>query len=181
MQNRIIFEWPSFPLKFTQFSILPGSVKCVPAYMHRFEAAARGSYICFWSAGGKLIIVKRLWAYSYRNAPLCFLLLELLKRQGLCGVVHHSAQLSTFTDCFSIMSERWELSLLSCCSCTRNWNCTTCTDVGNDFNKRIWTVLPFVSYLWTDIKSTVLSKSIAIGQHSCYSCLTFSACLASHS
>ena len=57
-----IFGWPSFPLKFTQLSILPGSVKWVPAYMDRFEAAARGAYICFWSAGGKLIIVKRLWA-----------------------------------------------------------------------------------------------------------------------
>ena len=30
--------------------------------MDRFEAAARGAYICFRSAGGKLIIVKRLWA-----------------------------------------------------------------------------------------------------------------------
>ena len=60
--------WPSFPLKFTQLSILPGSVKWVPAYMDRFEAAARGAYICFRSAGGKLIIVKRLWACYMEKA-----------------------------------------------------------------------------------------------------------------
>ena len=63
-----IFGWPSFPLKFTQLSILPGSVKWVPAYMDRFEAAARGAYICFRSAGGKLIIVKRLWACYMEKA-----------------------------------------------------------------------------------------------------------------
>ena len=63
-----IFRWPSFPLKFTQLSILPGSVKWVPAYMDRFEAAARGAYICFRSAGGKLIIVKRLWACYMEKA-----------------------------------------------------------------------------------------------------------------
>ena len=38
-----IFGWPSFPLKFAQFSILAGSVKWVPSYMDRFEAAARGA------------------------------------------------------------------------------------------------------------------------------------------
>ena len=63
-----LFGWPSFPLKFTQLSILPGSVKWVPAYMDRFEAAARGAYICFRSAGGKLIIVKRLWACYMEKA-----------------------------------------------------------------------------------------------------------------
>ena len=31
--------------------------------MDRFEAAARGAYICFRPAGCKPIIVKRLWAY----------------------------------------------------------------------------------------------------------------------
>ena len=84
-----IFGWPSFPLKFTQLSILPGSVKWVPAYMDRFEAAARGAYICFRSAGGKLIIVKRLWAcymekalykcttLLYKCTTLLFLLLLL--------------------------------------------------------------------------------------------------------
>ena len=60
--------WPSFPLTFTQLSILTGSVKWVPAYMDRFEAAARGAYICFRSAGGKLIIVKRLWACYMEKA-----------------------------------------------------------------------------------------------------------------
>ena len=53
-----IFGWLSFMLKFIQLSILPGSVKWVPAYTDRFEAAARGAYICFRSAGSKLIIVK---------------------------------------------------------------------------------------------------------------------------
>ena len=33
-----IFGWPSFPLKFTQLSILRGSVKWAPAHMDRFEA-----------------------------------------------------------------------------------------------------------------------------------------------
>ena len=36
--------------------------------MDRFEAAARGAYICFRSAGGKLIIVKRLWACYMEKA-----------------------------------------------------------------------------------------------------------------
>ena len=63
-----IFGWPSFPLKFTQLFILSGSVKWVPANMDRFEAAARGAYICFRSAGGKLIIVKRLWACYMEKA-----------------------------------------------------------------------------------------------------------------
>ena len=44
--------------------------------MDRFEAAARGAYICFRSAVGKLIIVKRFWACymerRYINAPLYF-------------------------------------------------------------------------------------------------------------
>ena len=69
-----IFGWPFFLLKFTQLSILPGSVKWVPAYMDRFEVAARGAYICFQSAGDKLIIVKHLWACymkrRYINVPL---------------------------------------------------------------------------------------------------------------
>ena len=63
-----IFGWPSFPLKFTQLSILTGSVKWVPGYIDRFEAAARSNYICFRSAGGKLIIVKRLWACYMEKA-----------------------------------------------------------------------------------------------------------------
>ena len=61
--------WPSFPLKFTQLSILPGSVKWVPAYMDRFEAAARGAYICFRPAG-----VNWSWKRWYINAPLYFTL-----------------------------------------------------------------------------------------------------------
>ena len=36
--------------------------------MDRFEAAARGAYICFRSAGGKPIIVKRLWACYMEKA-----------------------------------------------------------------------------------------------------------------
>ena len=63
-----------FGLKFTQLSILPGSVKWVPAYMDCFEAAARGTYICFQSAGGKLIIVKRLWACCMEEALYKFTL-----------------------------------------------------------------------------------------------------------
>ena len=56
-----------------------GSVKCVPAYMDRFEAAARGAYICFRSAGGKLIIVKRLWAcYMEKALYKCTTLLYFL-------------------------------------------------------------------------------------------------------
>ena len=35
--------------------------------MDRFEAAARSTYICFRYAGGKLIIVKRLWAFINNN------------------------------------------------------------------------------------------------------------------
>ena len=38
-----------------------GSVNWVPAYMDRFEAAARGAYICFRPAGGKLIMEKALY------------------------------------------------------------------------------------------------------------------------
>ena len=45
-------------------------VKWVPAYMDRFEVDARGAYICFRSAGGKLIIVKHLWAYSYGKGAI---------------------------------------------------------------------------------------------------------------
>ena len=80
-----IFGWPSFPLKFTQLSILPGSVKWVPAYMDRFEAAARGANICFRSAGGKLIIVKRLWAcYMEKALYKCTALLLLhARRRGV--------------------------------------------------------------------------------------------------
>ena len=65
-----ICGWPSFALKFTQLSILPRSVKWVPAYMDRFEATPWGAYICFRSAGGKLIIVKRLWASSYGKSVI---------------------------------------------------------------------------------------------------------------
>ena len=43
-----IFGCPFFPLEFTQLSLLPWSVKWVPAYMDRFEAAARGTYINVW-------------------------------------------------------------------------------------------------------------------------------------
>ena len=67
-QGLNIFGWPSFPLKFTYPSILQGSVKWVPAYMDRFEVATRGAYICFRSAGGKLIIVKCLWGYYMEKA-----------------------------------------------------------------------------------------------------------------
>ena len=59
--------WPSFLLKFTQLSILPRSVKWVPAYMDRIKAAARGAYVCFRSAGGNLIIVMRLWAHIWER------------------------------------------------------------------------------------------------------------------
>ena len=48
-----------------QVSILPGLVKWVPAYMSRFEAAARCAYICFRSARGNLV-----WKRRYINAPL---------------------------------------------------------------------------------------------------------------
>ena len=47
--------------------------------MDRFEAAARGAYICFRSAGGKPIIVKRLWAcYMEKVLYKCTILLLLL-------------------------------------------------------------------------------------------------------
>ena len=36
--------------------------------MDRFETAARGAYICFRSAGGKVILVKRLWACYMEKA-----------------------------------------------------------------------------------------------------------------
>ena len=36
--------------------------------MDHFEVAARGAYICFWSARGKLIIVKHLWACYMEKA-----------------------------------------------------------------------------------------------------------------
>ena len=75
--------WPSFPLKFT-LSILPGSVKWVPAYMDQFEAAARGAYICFRPAGGKLIIVKRLWAcYMEKALYKCTTLLYFIQWYNL--------------------------------------------------------------------------------------------------
>ena len=62
--------------------------------MDRFEAAARGTYICFRSAGGKLIIVKRLWAcymekalYKCTTLPLYFTyrlkFIEILSRINL--------------------------------------------------------------------------------------------------
>ena len=60
----------SSPLKFTQLSILPRSVKWAPAYMDRIKAAARCAYMCFRFAGGKLIIVMRLWAYSYGKGAI---------------------------------------------------------------------------------------------------------------
>ena len=93
-----IFGWPSFPLKFTQFSIPPGLAKGVPAYMDRFEAAARGACRC---AGGKLIIVKRLWAFiwkrRYINAPLYFFLFYFTKYISLSlfqTLVSHYFELS---------------------------------------------------------------------------------------
>ena len=46
--------------------------------MDRFEAATKRAYIYVRSAWGKLIIVKRLWAFGkryYTNAPLYFTLL----------------------------------------------------------------------------------------------------------
>ena len=51
--------------------------------MDRFEAIARGAYICFWSAGGQLIIVKRLWTcYKekalYKCTTLVFFLFLLI-------------------------------------------------------------------------------------------------------
>ena len=58
--ERWISVWPSFPLKFTQLSILPRSVRWVPASMNRIKAAAWCAYMCFRSAGGELIIVVRL-------------------------------------------------------------------------------------------------------------------------
>ena len=92
-----IFGWPSFPLKFTQLSILPGSVKWVPAYMGRFEAAARGAYVCFRSAGGKLIIVNRLWA--------CYMLKKTLYkcttliRQNVCPISDQINRPENHTQC----------------------------------------------------------------------------------
>ena len=47
-----ISVWPSFPLKFTQLSILPRSVKWVPAYMGHIKAAAICAYMFFRSPGG---------------------------------------------------------------------------------------------------------------------------------
>ena len=49
--------------------------KWVPAYMDRIKAAtrcayARCAYMCFRSAGGKLIIVLRLGAYSYGKCAI---------------------------------------------------------------------------------------------------------------
>ena len=47
--------------------------------MDRFEAAARGAYLCFRSAGGKMIIVKRLWAcYMEKALYKCTTLLYTL-------------------------------------------------------------------------------------------------------
>ena len=110
-----IFGWPSFPLKFTQLSILPGSVKWVPAYMDRFEAAARGAYICFRSAGGKLIIVKRLWA-CYMEKALCkcttllyfmyFLITYIGVCQYFCEITRFSI-MSTVLEVFGILSNRY--------------------------------------------------------------------------
>ena len=93
-----IFGWPSFPLKFTQLSILPGSVKWVPAYMDWFEAAATCAYICFRSAGSKLIIAKRLWACYMKKAPykcttLRFLNFTVCDRVRVCSTVCDRAQL----------------------------------------------------------------------------------------
>ena len=51
-----------FPAKVHSAFHPPGVGEMSTAYMDQFEAAARGAYMCFRSAGGKLIIVKRLWA-----------------------------------------------------------------------------------------------------------------------
>ena len=53
--------------------------------MDRFEAAARGACICFRSAGGKLIIVKRFWACYmekalYKCTTLLFRYLDFWKQ-----------------------------------------------------------------------------------------------------
>ena len=66
---------PSFPLKFTQLSILPRSVKWVPACMDCLEAAAICGCIFFQSAGGNLIIVKCLWDLVIRALYKCTTLL----------------------------------------------------------------------------------------------------------
>ena len=58
-----------FPAKVHSAFHPPGVGKMsIPAYVDRLEAAARGAYICFWSAGGKLIIAKRLWACYMEKA-----------------------------------------------------------------------------------------------------------------
>ena len=89
--SRFCRDWniwrPSFPLKFTQLSILPRSVKWVPACMDCLEAAAICACICFQSAGGKLIIVKRLWDVVIRALYKCTTLLFLL----FCTDVHWPA------------------------------------------------------------------------------------------
>ena len=68
-----------YPLKFTQLSILPRSVKWVPAYMDHIKSVARCAYMCFRFAGGKLMIVMRLSAYSYGKGQYkCTTLLGIL-------------------------------------------------------------------------------------------------------
>ena len=82
---RLCREWNicqlSFPLKFTQLSILPRLVKWVPACMNCFEAAAICACVCFQSAGGKLIIVKRLWDVCDKGAIYMHHLTFLLHAQ----------------------------------------------------------------------------------------------------
>ena len=53
--------------------------------MDHFEVAARGAYVCFRSAGGKLIIVKRLWAcYMEKAQNKCTTLLFYFT---ICGAI----------------------------------------------------------------------------------------------
>ena len=79
----------------------------VPSYMDRFEAAARGAYICFRSAGGKLIIVKRLWTCYmekalYKFTTLLFTFLTLLPIYG-----KHPPTPSFLFYSFGILAERY--------------------------------------------------------------------------
>ena len=61
--------------------------------MDRFEAVARGAYICFRSAGGKPITVKRLWAYPCGKGAKKMLHILNKFPAGHAGVYSHLANL----------------------------------------------------------------------------------------
>ena len=99
----------------------PGSVKWVPAYMDWFEAAATCAYICFWSAGGKLIIVKRLSAcYMKKALYKCITLLYFWWKQVGWGknrvkeVIKNVCLLHTILYEFSAIPEKTRLLVYFC-------------------------------------------------------------------